>query len=100
MSFHLAKFETTWSDEFEVYGFKVFTDLELKRIESLREDDTEVTWYFGTNEGWDSTPVSEFVNELEISEISERDYMFLMLEFNGQFGNFPDFDDLIANADF
>lgn len=100
MSFHLAKFEKCWSDEFEVYGFKVLTDLELQYIESLRDNDTEITWYFGTNEGWDSTPVSEFVDDLEISKISEELYESLMLEFGGVFGLFPCFEELIENASF
>jgi hypothetical protein len=99
MSFHLAIFKKDWADEFDVYGFKVLTDLELQYIESLRNNDTEVYFGFGSNESWDDVPVSELVGDLNISEITEQEYNSLVKQFMGtEFGIFPNFVEMLGDV--
>jgi len=89
--FFLAKFDKDWADEFSVEGFAVLTESEMNLIESVRDCSVEVSFDFGTNEGWEDEPISEFVAALDIQELSEDQYVCLVGIFGKGFGVFPDF---------
>lgn len=93
--FFLVKFSKDWADEFSAEGHRALTEEEVATIESLRDNLTEVSFGFGSNEGWDDIPISELVEALEIQEISKEQYDVIVDLFGEEgFGIFPDFVEL------
>lgn len=92
----LVKFDKNWADECDVYGFKIMTE---EQVEGLRASLPYITYYFGSNEGWE-----------EPGEFEERDFtieplpdfkeqilrqLFPMNSYNDSWGNFPDYMDAL-----
>jgi hypothetical protein len=89
---YLVEFNENWADEFNVHGLAIMTkdqyDLMLKHAGS-------VSYYFGTNEGWDD---EDFTNSFTIRSADEDaicaiETMLNFYEYGSTFktwGNFPD----------
>lgn len=81
----LVKFSKGWADEFDVYGFAVVesNDVWQNRLKHLGENDV----YFGTNEGWDASEMSE--SDFRVSEISDQDAEVIIRTLGKRWGVFP-----------
>ena len=107
--YYLVKFVKDWADELTVEGFTVVDDEGRQRLLDLGESDREYTKYFGTNEGWEDEPISEFVDCMEFIEISDKEAEALSRLFtpgylgtdptNVQYGVFPEFEDEYSDDD-
>lgn len=94
-------FESDWADEFTVYGFRIFTNEEWETYKKeLHEHSGSLSFYFGTNEGWDEETADHFLSNMTATDISEDDVAKLVEIFNLkkawkdylEWGTFPDFD--------
>ena len=93
----LAKFTMDWADEFYIKGMALLTQEEMDFIIDNSNNVKEVTWYFGSNEGWENIPVCDFISNIEFSEISavaEKE----LLSFWGSrsFGHFPEIEEMLG----
>lgn len=73
----MVEFYKDWADEFSVEGAH-FTSKELWEEEQRildRYADSEVYYYFGSNEGWEDELLNEF--EYTVNELSEDAYFEL-----------------------
>lgn len=68
----LVKFHDNWADEFNVYGFSVFTEKAyeawLKLLPYVEYGDE---FYFGTNEGISYRNHTEYLRQIEVIDLSE-----------------------------
>lgn len=92
---YIAKFGMNYEDEFDVYGITLWTEPEYKEYQRLYDkykDVKCVSFWFGTNEGWeyDGETLQEFVSQAtyEITEITDDEYNVLMKTVGKDFGTF------------
>lgn len=75
MKYYLVKFYDDWADEFDVEGFMCLTESEYQTmIEDARSVLYPRTKYFGTNEFFEYCSFEDWVDHLEIKEISKEQY--------------------------
>lgn len=96
MSKVLVTIDIDWADEFSVYGFKLFNKQEWNLLYDKLKiyGDTEVSWYFGTNEGWDE-PIKYFLDNMKVKEIDDIEVHVLSKRFGAGFGNFPPLEEWV-----
>ena len=97
----LCVFERDWADEFSVYGARIYTQAAWNKLgeELDRQKDERITCYFGTNEGWESEPISEFTHAIKTTVITSKTRALLATLFpriDGDYGWgwFPDWQDI------
>ena len=74
MTHVLVKFNKDWADEFDVDGFAVMSNNAW--LELAPKIAAQKSFYFGTNEGWDSDELCEDETLLDsciVTEISENE---------------------------
>lgn len=92
MRYFLVKQSGNWADEFDTEGFHLFTETEWEhykaKVKKIRFSGRE--FYFGTNEfmEWDSA--DDYLNELDVKEISELEYHTVLKLFGDDYGMFFD----------
>lgn len=90
MSHKLIKFSGNWADEFDLYGFSVMTDAgwnEVLNILKNADQSIEIEEvYFGTNEAMDWNCAADFLQDLEVISISEKEAEILKRLFGHCFG--------------
>jgi hypothetical protein len=65
---HLVTFRRDWADEFDVYGFAIYSQ---EQVDALREwASTERTDWFGTNEGWEDEVL---IDSFQFQEITDEE---------------------------
>ena len=111
----LVKFSKDWADEFSAEGFTIYEKEMWQQIEKFVEDnpDREITFYFGTNEGWDDIAISEIMEECKVHNITPSFARVLLTVFDlgphyygvekefmlyRDFGQFPAFDSWMEEA--
>lgn len=101
MVFYLGRFNKDWADEFYAEGLIVLTGKEKKEWDELaaKHADTNVTYYFGSNEGWEDATVSEILESWEFEELSDKDGAILKNHFPEGFGICPTPADLADRID-
>lgn len=68
----LVKFQADYADEFDVYGFKVVTDIEWEQIqEAIKRISYPREYGFGTNEEIQFESASEFMGALKVVDLSD-----------------------------
>ena len=97
--YYLVKFDKDWADEFSVYGFAIFEKLEwdnlLTKLKKNKDQDSG-SWYFGTNEGWDSETIGDYLRDIEVVSITKDEKKSLERIFGeSYFGHFPDFEQML-----
>ena len=90
---YLIKFQSNYSDEFEVYGFKTVESLEEFDKELMRAKqfwqqyrNAEVSMCFGTNEEFIFDDYEGYAACFEISTITEAEMICLERLFGGEWG--------------
>ena len=77
MSHKLIKFSGNWADEFDLYGFSVMTNAgwnEVLNILKNADQSIEIEEvYFGTNEAMNWNCAADFLQDLEVTSISEEE---------------------------
>lgn len=89
----LVKFEKNYADEFDVYGFKIFDKEEWDILfEEIKNSDKKTSYNcsFGTNEGWEDEPISDFVHDFETKELEDKEAFRCIEIFGVEYGWFPD----------
>jgi hypothetical protein len=87
---YLVIFEADWADEFDMHGFEVMNDEDLKAFNyGIDNADYPVESGFGTNESfiWESS--DEVRQAFTITEIDENEVAVLEKLFDGDFGFVP-----------
>lgn len=99
--YYLIKFDKDWADEFNVYGFQIFEQVEWDKLyKKLKKNkNKEVSFNFGTNEGWDEEPIQSFLDDIEIIEITEDEKNIIEKLMGDEFGVFPDFEEMLNDED-
>jgi len=88
----LLTFDEDWGDEFDVYGFTIMKTekwkLFLAALQSVAN--TEFSWYFGTNEGYEEDG-HFWIRAIKPQEITanQRTVLIETLAPKGRYGNFP-----------
>ncbi len=83
---YLVTFCRDWADEFEVYGFTIYTQ---EQVDALREwASTERSFWFGTNEGWED---EIFIESLVFQEITDEDLAVIERLFPHRSADMPRF---------
>jgi hypothetical protein len=78
-----------WADEFDVYGFHIFSDEDWKEYLSFLDDITYPRErYFGTNESVEFSSKEEYLQQLRITDISKDEEVVLRRFFPYGFGKF------------
>jgi len=90
-----VKFESDWSDEFDVYGMKVITKGEygiyLSNIAKQFTDNGSFEWGFGSNQSFTWETLQEFMTTLKIVELTEKQANTLREVLGGStYGNIPE----------
>lgn len=95
----LLTFNEDWADEFSPFGFSIMAqeewDLKRNVLESLR--DIELSWYFGTNEGYEEKG-SFFLDSIKVKPISKEEVETLETLFGSNmyaYGLFPELEDIV-----
>lgn len=90
MSYKLIKFNGDWADEFNLYGFSIMTAVAWDEIErELTNADQSIEIedvYFGTNEAMNWNCTADFLQDLEVISISEKEAEILKRLFGHCFG--------------
>ena len=102
----LLTFNKDWADEFSVYGLCIMTKERWETIEAALKsiEEQEIYWSFGSNEGWDDEKVKDFLEEIEVIEVDEKekDFLFRLLphyDWRGRtFGHFPPLADWVEES--
>ena len=99
----LVKFSRDWSDEFEAEGFCVLLDEEWEKFSDFVEKnpDALVSFWFGTNEGWEDETIESFYDCYKVVSLFYEEEKMLQ-DFFGRFINFgicPDPLALIESLD-
>jgi len=95
---YLVKFCKNYADEFDVYGFQIYTQAEWNRLEEVVENCKTFSffeWYFGTNEYicFESPKQLLACLKKERVEIFDEEIETLKKFFpEGYFGSLPDAD--------
>lgn len=77
MPYKLVKFKDNYADEFDVEGFRLFTDDSWRAfLDQLPQYPDET--YFGTNEYIEYSTKASYLKTLEVLEISEKEYKILL----------------------
>lgn len=97
----LAKFESDWADEFSVYGFAVFSNAKMTKWNAFVEENgtKNISWSFGTNEGFEGISLEEFASSFEFIEIEKDQADAIQSLFGKDWGHFPDVFDLVQDDD-
>lgn len=95
-------FDCDWADEFSAYGFRIFTPVEWADYrKGLHDHSGNLSYSFGTNEGWEDEDADFFLSAMTITELSDEDAakiieIFQIKKYDWQnsieWGHFPDFD--------
>jgi hypothetical protein len=102
--YYIYKFQCNWGDEFDVFGFTVYSEDEHAEIQEFvaANGDEEITeWYFGSNEFFGYLPLAHFYKEnYEIVEVESLEFVNLLTEVivtKGEeaYGHFPDLRELL-----
>jgi hypothetical protein len=78
MKYYLVKYEDNYADEFDIQGFRIFTEVELKAFKTLVKTakyPQEV--YFGTNESISYDSFTDYMSRLDIEEVTEEEASLL-----------------------
>jgi len=88
----LIKFEKDYADEFDVVGYRVMTNTELKQyLLAAEKASYPKEMYFGTNEAVEFHSFDDFVNSLEIVDMSAEAAQVISDKVGDDFGWFPEF---------
>lgn len=94
MKYYLVKYEDNYANEFDVHGFKVFTEEELVDYKKeIYSKSFPIDIHFGNNEFVLYTDADDYFEFIEQTEISKVEYEFLSTAFGGSFGTFFDSND-------
>jgi len=90
----IVKFRDCWADEFDCDGFMVMSKGEyatnyLKPIAEQFKENGSFEYGFGTNETLEYEAFDDFMNCLEIVEISEKHAEIIKSYFGGDYGIIP-----------
>lgn len=101
----LIEFKMDWADEFYAEGFQIYTDEAWNEIVEFNKanPNKRFSFWFGTNEGWDREPFSEFFDSCKVLDVTDEQIEVIATAFrlknfshNGgkvwysSFGQFPD----------
>ena len=93
----LVKFSRDWADEFDVEGFAIFTKKEWEdAVEKFESEKYHVSYFFGTNEGWEDEIDSDWLDNYNVTEITDEEYTIIENLFGVEYGVFPNLLDLIC----
>lgn len=93
-------FSRDWADEFTVYGFALMTTEEWNDYQAKLTKCDNLTWYFGTNEGYDDERGYHFLEDMEVSDVTPEEVESLKRIFKLRksdweaymtWGHFPEF---------
>lgn len=96
-----VSFSRDWADEFNAYGFALMTDDQWKLYESELKSRNSLSYFFGTNEGWEDETGQSFLDDMEVSDITDDQAKFLteifkLTQYSWEnflsWGQFPYFD--------
>lgn len=88
MGNYLVKFKTDWGDEFDVYGFAFYADIDKESIIQNIEKGIKNDQYFGTNEVVAEGEIT--LDDFDIIPITDNDISVLEKLFpESSFGHFP-----------
>jgi hypothetical protein len=65
---YLVSFNRDWADEFSPAGLAIYTQSQLDKLEACIE---EVSWYFGTNEGYEEGDLS--FSDFSVTPITQEE---------------------------
>ena len=86
----LVKFQKDYADEFDVFGYRVMTNTELKEyLDKAEKANYPVEIGFGSNETLDFHDFNDLVDSLEITDISDV-YLVIKNVMGTSFGWFPE----------
>ena len=92
--FYLIKYEYNYGDEFDIEGFQILDENEMKDInEGIDKANYPKEYYFGTNEEIEWKNSKEVRDGITVTELTNTEYHILKNLFNGGFGKTPDFAD-------
>lgn len=92
----LVKWSCDWADEFQTEGFKIFTEDEWNEFKSkMTAYSGHLTWYFGTNEGYDDETADFYLKHMKVHQLSTSEVTLFKVifpdAFDDSFGQFPYF---------
>lgn len=95
----LLKFRKDWADELDCYGTKIMPKPQWESLKTAIESVSReaVSYYFGTNEGWDD-PIGSYLQDITVKEIDNNTTMVLIATIGAEFGNFPYLEDLLSDC--
>lgn len=93
--FCFVHFDDNYADEFDISGFRVFTDPEyMAWMNDLQKKQFPIECYFGTNESIEYKNLEAYKNRLTLESISKDEYNILKKLFpclnHGAYGHFID----------
>lgn len=92
MSKVLVTFCSDWADEFTASGFAVYDKQEWADLyDKLINFSGDVTWYFGTNEGWESENPVSFAKKYEVKDLTDVEEQTLTALFGNKYDKHPNF---------
>ncbi len=72
--FYFVHFDDNYVDEFDISGFRVFTDPEyMAWMNDLQKKQFPIEYYFGTNESVEYKTLENYKNHLTLQDISEEE---------------------------
>ena len=90
---YLFEISENYCDEFDVAGFSILTEEDYKTYEYIKEninklnkDDEPFYIGFGSNEEIEFENAGEFINSLNITEISDEEYEIINKHFGKHYG--------------
>jgi hypothetical protein len=87
----LLQWDSNWADEMDIYGFSVMDKQEWEEYAKYLLDRKEgFTFYIGSNEEIEYENGRELLDEITVTEISEREAATVDKLFGGE-GGFTDF---------
>lgn len=68
----LIKLCSCWADEFDVYGFAIYSDHKYNKwLKLVDMVEFPVEWYFGTNEALEWETKEDFLCDVNVTDISD-----------------------------
>jgi hypothetical protein len=95
----LVNFDSDWSDEFNVDGFKIYDKDAWEELKKRFLKLENFSWYFGTNEGFDEETPKQFLENYDEKDITNEEEAVILKFFPHAktygWGNFPELEEIL-----
>jgi hypothetical protein len=89
MKHYLLRYDDNWADEFDVEGFRIYDQEEYDDFKKrVKAAEYPQQMYFGTNEGIDVDSAKDYLDRIDVTEITEAEAKVLNKFFDGDYGIF------------